>query len=144
MSCPEEGHLRQLLNVFAYLKRNDYSWIVFNSEKFKIDWVPIKDKADPATRVELMKTIHLDAEDPDPPNMPTPLGIVIHFTCFCDANHAGNVITRRSQTGILIFANMTPINWLSKKENKIESSTFGSEFITLKHATEIIKGLKYK
>lgn len=144
MACPREGHLRQLLNIFAYLKRHDRSWIVFNPQKFDIDWVPIKDEADPATRAELMKTMYPDAVDPDPPNMPTPLGIAIQLTCFCDANHAGNVVTRRSQTGILIFANMTPINWISKKQNTVESSTFGSEFIALKHATEIIKGLRYK
>ena len=144
MSSPREGHLRQLLNVFAYLKRHDRSWIVFNPEKFDIDWIPMKDEADPETRAQMMKSMYPDAEDPNPPNMPTPLGMAIQLTCFCDANHAGNVITRRSQTGILIFANMTPINWLSKKQNTVESSTFGSEFIALKHATEIIKGLRYK
>ena len=39
---------------------------------------------------------------------------------------------------------MTPIQWIPKKQNTVESSTFGSEFITLKQATEIIKGLQYK
>ena len=42
------------------------------------------------------------------------------------------------------FANMTPINWVSKKQNIVELSTLDSEFIALKHATEIIKGLRYK
>ena len=142
MASPREGHLRQLLNVYAYLKRRDRSWIVFNPDKFVIDWIPINDEA--TTRAKLMKTMYPDAEDPEPPSMPTPSGIPMQLTCSCDANHAGNVITRRSQTVIIIFANMTLINWVSKKPNTVESSTFGSEFIALKHITDIIKGLRYK
>ena len=42
------------------------------------------------------------------------------------------------------MANMAPIFWFSKKQNTIESSIFGSEFIALKQATEIIEGLIYK
>ena len=68
----------------------------------------------------------------------------MQLTAFVDADHAGNKVTRRSQTGIIIFANMTPIAWLSKRQNTIESSTFGSEFIALKVASEMIDGLRYK
>ena len=39
---------------------------------------------------------------------------------------------------------MAPVIWFSKKQNTIESSTFGSEFIALKIATELIEGLRYK
>ena len=76
--------------------------------------------------------------------MPEPLGDSLQFTLFVDANHAGNRVTRRSQTGIIVFANMTPIIWISKKQNTVESSTFGSEFLALKHACEMMKGLLYK
>ena len=43
---------------------------------------------------------------------------------------------------ILIYENMTPIVWVSKYQNTIESSTFVSEFIALKHACEYIHGLR--
>ena len=39
---------------------------------------------------------------------------------------------------------MAPISWYSKKQNTVESSTFGSEMIALKIATEKIIGLRYK
>jgi hypothetical protein len=45
---------------------------------------------------------------------------------------------------VLIFANSTPIIWYSKRQNTIESSVFGSEFVALKIATEINEGLRYK
>ena len=51
---------------------------------------------------------------------------------------------RRSQTGILIFLNCAPIIWYSKRQNTVESSTFGSEFIALKTATKMIQGLHFK
>ncbi len=32
----------------------------------------------------------------------------------------------------------------SKRQNTVETSTFGSEFVAMKHAVEMIKALKYK
>jgi hypothetical protein len=64
--------------------------------------------------------------------------------CFDNADHAGNCITRRSQTGILIFLNRAPIIRYSKAQNTIESSTFGAEFVATKMAVELIEGLRYK
>ena len=64
---------------------------------------------------------------------------------FCDAAHAVDLLTRCSTTGIVIFINGSPIRWwFSKAQNTIESSTFGSEFVALKIATELNKGIRYK
>ena len=61
-----------------------------------------------------------------------------------DADHEGNLLTRRSHTGILIFVNNSPMIWYSKLQNTVESSSFGSEFIALQITTEMIEGLMYK
>ena len=61
-----------------------------------------------------------------------------------DADHAGDSVTRRSRTGILIFLNSTPIIWYSKRQNTFDTSTFGSKFVAMRQAFEIIKALKYK
>jgi hypothetical protein len=61
-----------------------------------------------------------------------------------DADHAGNQVTRRSHTGILIFCNRAPIIWFSKRQNTVETSTFGSEFIAARIVVELIDGLRYK
>jgi hypothetical protein len=53
-------------------------------------------------------------------------------------------LTRRSHTGILIYLNRAPIIWFSKAQKTVESSTFGSEFVALRIATETIKALRYK
>ena len=53
-------------------------------------------------------------------------------------------MTRRSHTGILIYLNNAPIDWYSKKQNTVESSTFGSEFIAMRIACDKIEALRYK
>jgi hypothetical protein len=40
--------------------------------------------------------------------------------------------------------NNATIYWSSKKQNLCETSTFGSEFVAMKQATEYICGLRYK
>jgi hypothetical protein len=40
--------------------------------------------------------------------------------------------------------NNAPIVWYTKKQITIETSTFGSEFVALKIATEMLRGLSYK
>ena len=51
---------------------------------------------------------------------------------------------RRSHSGIINYVNNAPIIWYSKVQNTVEASSFGSEFVALKIATEIIKALRYK
>ena len=42
------------------------------------------------------------------------------------ASNKLDIVTRRSQTGILLYFNRTPITFYSKPKNNVESSTFGS------------------
>jgi hypothetical protein len=82
------------------------------------------------------------AEELLPYNMPKPLGNSIKITAFVDASHADCLVTRRSTTGILIFLNGTPIQWYSKRQNTVESSTYGSEFVAMRIATEMLQALR--
>jgi hypothetical protein len=63
---------------------------------------------------------------------------------FVDADHAADLLTRRSRTGFIVFLNGAPIYWSSKKQTSCETSTFGSELVAMKQATEYIRGLRYK
>jgi hypothetical protein len=44
-----------------------------------------------------------------PTNAPEPRRNPVQMTAFVDANHAGNQVTHRSHTGILIYCNSVPI-----------------------------------
>ena len=76
--------------------------------------------------------------------MPPPHRRAVSTHCFVNADHASNTITRRSQTGILIFLNRAPIVWCSKRQNTVETSTFGIEFIAMRMAVEHLEALRYK
>ena len=144
LAAPRIGHLTQTLNIFYYLKHHDRSWMVLDPTRFEVDWSPRNGEESPQVRAKAMKDIYPDACDELPHNMPVPRGNPVDINVFVDADHAGNRVTRRSHTGIIIYCNLAPILWYSKKQNTIETSTFGSEYIALRIATELVDGLRYK
>ncbi|GFH49000.1 hypothetical protein CTEN210_05476 [Chaetoceros tenuissimus] len=85
-----------------------------------------------------------DADEQLPRRMPTPHGAEVLTRAYVDANHAGNLANRRSHTGILIYINNSPVLWYSKKQNTVETSSFGSEFVALHIAVEMVEALRYK
>jgi hypothetical protein len=85
-----------------------------------------------------------DVKEEMPPRMPEPLGSAVTLSVFVDANHAGNVVTHRSHTGIIIYLQNTPIVWHSRQQNTVETSTFGSEFVALRCARDLIVAMRYK
>jgi hypothetical protein len=48
-----------------------------------------------------MKELYPDACDEVAINMPEPRGEEVDINVFVDADHAGNVVTRRSHTGVI-------------------------------------------
>jgi hypothetical protein len=130
------GHLQAVYGIFAYLKKHENSTLVFD------DAIPFIDTR--RFRAVNWHDFYGDVMEAIPPNMPKPRGNYVKMTCFVDADHAGNLATRRSHTGILIFLNKAPIVWFSKRQNTVETSTFGSELVAMRIATEMIEGLRYK
>lgn len=76
--------------------------------------------------------------------MHIPRGCKVDLAYYVDADHAENLMTRWSHSGILLYINNTPVIWYSKRQNTVESSSFGSEFVALRIATEMIEALRYK
>ena len=64
-------------------------------------------------------------------------------TTFVDANLMHNIITGRSCTGIIHLLNKTPIDWFSKRQNTVETATYGSEFVAAWTAVDQIVDLRY-
>jgi hypothetical protein len=85
-----------------------------------------------------------DVEEEVPSDAPIPLGAYVEVNAWVDADHAGDRLTRRSHTGILIFVQSAPIFWYSKRQATIESSTFGSEIVAMRTCLEFVKDLRYK
>ena len=87
-ALPRRGHLEAIYHIFAYLKKHENAArIVFDPRTPGID----------------ERVYNLDADWHDfygnvsgelPPNMPKAKGKPVVVSCFVDANHAGNTITR--------------------------------------------------
>ena len=131
-----------MYKIFKYLDvslKKAKGRIVFDG-KFKfVDHVTFND-----VNIEEWKDFYKDAEEEFPVKGPEPLGNPVRLSAYVDANHAGNLKTRRSHTGILVYMNSAPIIWYSKRQNTVESSSFGSEYIALRICTEMIEALRYK
>ena len=65
-------------------------------------------------------------------------------TEFVDADHASNVVTRRSHSGIFYFLNNALIKSFSKRQNTVELSTFGSELVALRIARDMAVEMRLK
>jgi hypothetical protein len=139
LASPREGHLEATYHISAYLKRHKKSSIVFDPIAPNLD-----ESAFHKAPTTAWREIYGDVVEELPPNMPKPNSAGVEITCFVDANHAGNVVTQRSHTGILIFVQNVPIIWFSKKQNTVESASFGSEFVALRAARDMIVALRYK
>jgi hypothetical protein len=77
-------------------------------------------------------------------NKPEPRGTPVKVSLFSDADHAGNLLARRSHTGLMIFLNNALVDWYGKGQATVESSTFGSETIALRTGIDKLQALCYK
>ena len=133
-AMPREGHLQALFHMFAYLSTHNRSKIVMDDETVYIEPEETPDFSE----------FYPFAKDVLPEDMPEIRGKAVQLTMFVDASHAANMVTRQSRTGVLIYVNRAPVLWYSKKQNSIETSTFGSEFMALKTGMELLEGVRYK
>ncbi len=133
-ACPRQGHMGAVVHLYAYLKGNPKSKMVF-------DPTPIVHKDEPEHD---WSDFYPDYQECTPDDMPEPRGNSAQMTCFEDSDHAGDVVSRRSRTGVLILLGMAPILWYSKKQGSIETSSFGSELTAMKTAVELVEGVRYK
>jgi len=86
LAAPRVGHLDQAFHVFAYLKAHSRSRIVLDPAEPCID--------EQSFLVADWSEFYRDAKEPIPPNAPEPRGNRVIISCFVDADHAGNLITR--------------------------------------------------
>ena len=137
MAMPREGHLEQLFHMFAFLKMQHNGVMVFDPTEPDIDESCF-------VREDWSAAAYGECKEELPPNMTEARGVGMTMRAFVDSDHAGDITTRRSRTGFMIFLNGAPIYWFSKKQTSVETSSFGAEFIAMKVCCEYIRGLRYK
>ncbi|MGH3054647.1 MAG: Ty1/Copia family ribonuclease HI, partial [Gaiellaceae bacterium] len=134
-TMPRNGHLDALLRLFGYLKAYMKAKIIVDTSMPNVDGELTHHN---------WQEIYPYAHEELPPDMPIPKGKEVLMTTYVDADHAHDVVTRRSVTGLLMFLNNTPIKWYSKRQNTVETSTYGSELVAARIASEMIIEVRYK
>jgi hypothetical protein len=86
------------------------------------------------------KSMYGDVKELVPSDAPVPHGKEVDLRLFVDSDHTVEQFTR---TGIVIYFNMLPILWFSKRQTTVESSVFRAEF-AMKNGIEACHGLRYK
>ena len=122
LALPREGHLEQVLHIFAYLKKYHNTELVYDPSD------PVVDENDFEQRDWVSSEFgHVEGKEEFPVNMPEPRGHGFIIRVKVDADHASDTVSRRSRTGLLIYLNCALVYWWSKKQTSVESSSFGSE-----------------
>ena len=140
--APREGHYKQAQRIFGYLSNPafikgrllidpNYHTIAKGlvKENKKYDWTEF----------------YPDAEEelPSPGTVPIAKGSKARITVYVDADHAHDQVTRRSVTGILLFINNTLVRAYTKRQRTVETSTYGSELVASRIATEIVMEYRF-
>jgi hypothetical protein len=141
LAMPREGHLEQVFHIFACLKGKHNTEMIFDPSIPEIDesLFPKEDRSS-----SVYATSECELKEVVPPNMPGPRGQGFTIRVYVDSNHASDTVARRSRTSFLVYLNCALIHQMSKKQTSIETSSFGSEFMAMKAATEYVRCLRFK
>ena len=135
--APRKGHLHRLKRMYGYLKRNPDAAI-----RFRVG-IPNHEEIGEPAKFDWITSVYGPITEELPQDMPIPRGKFVRTTTYQDANLMHDLVTGRSMTGILHILNQTPIQWFSKKQNVVETATYGSEFMAARQAVEQIMDLRY-
>ena len=134
--APRQGHVKRMLRLFGYLKHH---------KKFRIAFDTGEPYYGDLDFVEHDWSEHYpDSSEDIPDDMPEAKTRPVKITVYGDSSHGNCLVTRRSTTGIIVVVNRTPVFTYSKRQNTVESSTYGSEFVAGRIAIEKIIEYRYK
>jgi hypothetical protein len=134
-TAPRVGHMDRAKRIYGYLARMSEATIrVRTDEPDHSGW--------PKQHFDWSYTVYGDVKEEIPKDAPKPLGKYVTLSHFVDANLYHDLATGRAVTGILHFANMTPVEWYSKKQSTVETATYGSEFVAARTCVEQVIDLR--
>jgi hypothetical protein len=128
---PREGYLKAVKTIFSYLKTFPKGRVIIDTSYPDHTVYPVEDHSN-------WVEFYPDASEDIPKDLPPEKGPRVRMTVYVDADHTHDLVTRRSITGILVMLNNTPIRWVSKRQKTVETSTYGSELVASRIATELI------
>jgi hypothetical protein len=125
---PREDHLKAVTRILTYLKTFPKGRLIVDTSYQVHSVYPVEDHPN-------WKDFYPDAVEEIPNYLSMSKGLKVRMTVYVDADHAHNLVTRRSITVLIRMLNNTPIRWVSKGQKKVETSTYVSELVASRIAT---------
>jgi hypothetical protein len=126
---PREGHLKAVKRILSYLKTFPKGRVIIDTSYPDHSVYPVEDHS-------YWVQFYPDAGEEIPKDLPPEKGPRVRMIVYVYTDHAHDLVTRRSITGILVMINNAPIRCISKSQKKMETSTYGSELLASRIATE--------
>ena len=123
-------HELRMKRIYDYVRKNPKSAVrfrthkpdFFNFEYKEYDWA---------------YSVYGNVREQIPENLDDPLGESVIVWAYTDANLYHDYVTGRATTGIILFINGTPVEWMSKRQRVTETATYGSEFTAARICTDL-------
>jgi hypothetical protein len=129
--APRIGHLKRLQRIYGYLSKMRFASIHVRTEESDFFDIP-----DP--EYNWAYAMYGKIKELLPKDAPEPLGKYIALSHSVHAKLMHDITSGKSVTGILHLVNKTPIDWYSKKQDTVETATYGSEFVATRVCVEQI------
>jgi hypothetical protein len=130
---PGEGHLQAVKRILSYLNTFPKLRLIIDNSYPDQSVYPIEDHSN-------SMEFYPDAGEEIPKDLPPEKGPRVRMTAYVDADHAHDLVTRRSIRGILVMLNNIPIWCISKRQKTVENSL---ELVASRIATELILEIGY-
>ncbi len=139
-AMPRQGHLKRLLRVFGYLSKHPDHVLIMDSNPLDLECPNFEWTEDHLKEYPLADQHEIESQEK---TLPAPDNTSLQVTIFVDADHGHDKKTGRSVTGIFVFLGSAPIDWSSKKQTTVCTSTYAAEFAALRTAAERAEALRY-
>jgi hypothetical protein len=134
-AAPRKGHLDRVCRIHGYLRKMMHGVNVIRTEEPDYSEFPHID-------YDWTYTQYPDAKEALPDDAPRPLGKSITTGTWEDANLNHNLLSGKAVTGILHLWNKTVVDWYSKHQPTVETTTFGAESVSGRIAADQIIDLR--
>ena len=134
-AAPREGHLKRARRMVGYLVGTKHAAHVIRTELPNLSELK-------ATHHDWSQSVYGDAKEEIPKDIPEPKGKPVRMVTYKDANLYHDMVTGRAVTGILHLLNGTLLDWFSKRQNTVETATYGSEFVAARTAVDQIVDIR--
>jgi hypothetical protein len=126
---PRKGHLERAKRVVGYLAKMKHGTLRVRTGE--------PDYSDlPDNEYSWERSVYGDVVELLPLDAPEPLGNPVVHTSYVDANLYHDLLTGRSVTATQHWLNQTLVDWYCKKQDTVESATYGSEFVAARIVTD--------